>query len=157
MTKRNRQVLEDSPIFSRRGTKVKWPTLRGAYLDDESIGKIRKIAFGVIFLEGNYNTRLNFERKVSLEKAIFFEHLHRVDGESLFLLCWIGNYHAGAIFHCAWQFPQHLHWETPSLEYAAFKTYRTIANIMYNGRDKDPEVEAFLNYVPSQGATANKI
>jgi hypothetical protein len=147
--KRNRQPLPDSAIFSRRGTKVKWPTLRGAYLTDESIAKIRRIAFGVIFLEGEYNTRLNFEHKDSKERAVFFEHLHRVDGDSLFLLCWIGNYHAGAIFHCAWQFPQHLLWPNPKLELAAFKTYRTMATILYEGKPSDPEVHSFLNIFPT--------
>lgn len=142
--KRNRLPLPDSQIFARRGTKVKWPTLKGAYLDDKVIKKLRSIAHGVIFLEGTYNTRLNFDHKDSKERAVFFEHLHKVDGDYLFLLVWIGNYHAGSIFHCAWQFPQHLHWPLPALEIAAFQTYRTIAMILYEGVAVDPEVRDFI-------------
>jgi hypothetical protein len=148
--KRNRIPLLNSPVFAIRGEAVKWPTLRGAYLIDKSILELRKIAFGVIFLEGNYNTRLNYDKKPSLERAVFFEHLHKVDGDQLFLLCWIGNYHAGSIFHCAWQFPQHLNWPTQPLEYAAYRTYRQVANILYADiprEERDLEVRQFLKEV----------
>jgi hypothetical protein len=90
---------------------------------------------------------LNFEHKPPEERAVFFEHLHKVDGDHLFLLCWIGNYHAGSIFHCAWQFPQHLHWPVKALEYAAYRTYRRVANILYANvrrEDRDREVVSFL-------------
>ncbi len=145
--KRNRLPLEDSPIFAMRGTDVKWPTLRGVYLTDTTVAEIRKLAYGVIFFDGEYNTRLNFRNKDARERAVFFEHLQVVDGDHLFLLSWIGNYHAGAIFHCAWQFPQHINWPRRALEFAAFRTYRAIANIMYRNhpdRPWDPEVLAFL-------------
>jgi hypothetical protein len=94
-----------------------------------------------------YNTRLNFEKKDSYERAIFFEHLHKVDGDQLFLLCWIGNYHAGSIFHCAWQFPQHLNWPTRHLEYAAYRTYREIAIVLHGdmpAESWDREVRQFV-------------
>lgn len=127
-----------------RGTKVKWPTLRGAYLTDEAVTKLRKYAFGVIFLEGEYNTRLNFDRSSATERAVFFEHLHRVTGESIFLLIWVGNYHAGAIFHCAWQFPQVFHWKWRPLERAAIESYRSVALALYGDGPMDSEVAAFL-------------
>lgn len=149
--KRNRIALPQSPVFGMRGENVKWPTLRGGFLDDEKILALRKIAFGVIFLEGMYNTRLNYDKKPSEERAVFFEHLHKVDGDSLFLLCWIGNYHAGSIFHCAWQFPQHLAWPQVPLEFAAYRTYRQVANILYKGIPRsqiDSEVLAFLKEEP---------
>lgn len=145
MTKRNRLPLPDSEVFASRGTRVKWPTLKGAYLTDENVPVLRRSAFGVIFLEGWYNTRLNSLHKGAAERAVFFEHLHKVDGDYLFLLVWIGNYHAGSIFHCAWQFPQHLNWPLPALEIAAFKTYRTIAHILYEGLTVDEEVRTFLS------------
>lgn len=135
--------MPESPFFAMRGSKVKWPTLRGAYLSDTSVAKIRSWAYGVIFLEGDYNTRLNFGRD-STERAIFFEHLHRVDGSPIFLLCWVGNYHAGSIFHSAWQFPQMYHYSWDNLEKAAFVTYRRVAKALYGTRDMDPEVAAFL-------------
>ena len=108
MPKRTRLPMPDESYFASRGSKVKWPTLRGAYLTDDSVEELRKYAFGVIFLDGEYRTRLNFDKKESTERAVFFEHLHKVTGDSIFLLIWVGNYHNGSIFHCAWQFPQML-------------------------------------------------
>lgn len=139
--KRNRFPLPDSPIFSVRGEDVKWPTLRGAYLDDEGVALLRRKAFGVIFLDGMYNTRLNFGRTSSTERAVFFEHLHKVQDSHIFLLVWIGNYHAGSIFHCAWQFPQMEHWNVRDLEWAAYRTYKEVAKVMYRGKKRD-EVDA---------------
>lgn len=141
--KRNRYPLPDNPVFASRGSKVKWPTLRGTYLDDVRVEALRRTAHGVIFLDGMYDTRLNFGMKESRERAIFFEHLHKVDDAYLFLLIWIGNYLDGSIFHCAWQFPQHLHWSTTSLSWAAFRTYKRIVGIMYNGIEMDKEVAEF--------------
>jgi hypothetical protein len=119
-------------------------------LTDSNIPELRKVAFGVIFLEGMYKTRLNYDRKPPDERAVFFEHLHKVDGDSLFLLCWIGNYHAGSIFHCAWQFPQHVAWPQQPLEYAAYRTYRQVVNILYAGIPRnqiDHEILTFLKEV----------
>jgi hypothetical protein len=122
--------MPDESNFAFRKTKVKWPTLRGAYLTDENIEELRKMAFGVIFLEGEYQTRLNFDKGPPEERAVFFEHLHRVQGESLFLLIWVGNYYNGSIFHCAWQFPQMFHWDWLALEKAAIKSYIKIGKIL---------------------------
>lgn len=141
--KRNRFPLPDSPVFAMRGTDVKWPTLRQAFLNDNTVALLRAKAYGVIFLDGPYNTRLNFGSD-SKERAVFFEHLHKVQDSHIFLLCWIGNYHAGCIFHCAWQFPQMEHWKVQDLEWAAFRTYKAVATIVYEGRPMDPEVDAFL-------------
>ena len=137
--KKTRQPIPEPSWFAERGSKVKWPTLRGAYLTDDSVEALRKMAFGVIFLDGEYNTRLNFDKKDSLERAVFFEHLHKVQGHHIFLLIWIGNYHAGSIFHCAWQFPQMYHWDWYELEKAAFKSYKQIAELM--GCNDDEVVE----------------
>ena len=141
--KRNRLPLLDSPVFAMRKTDVKWPTLRKAYLTPENIASLRRSAFGVIFLEGKYHTRLNGDGPDE-ETGIFFEHLHKVDGDHLFLLCWVGNFHNGSIFHCAWQFPQHLNWPARKLEYAAFHTYCMVAKVIYGNNPMDPEVAAFI-------------
>lgn len=144
--------MPDESYFAMRGSRVKWPTLRGAFLTEDNIKELRKMAFGVIFLEGTYHTRLNFAKRgpytyqdPSEEDAVFFEHLHRVEGESIFLLIWIGNYHAGSIFHCAWQFPQMYHWNWLALERAAVRSYEQIARILYRGQEMDPEVKEFVN------------
>lgn len=144
MPKLNKKPMPDSDIFAMRGAKVKWPTLRGGYLTNEAVDKIRTWAFGVIFLEGEYHTRLNFGKSESLERAVFFEHLHKVNDSPIFLLCWVGNYHNGSIFHCAWQFPQMYHYDWEELEKAALKTYARVAAAVYAGKEKDPEVKAFL-------------
>lgn len=120
---------------------MKWPTLRGGYLTDEAVERIRSFAYGVIFLDGTYQTRLNFDKGPPDERAVFFEHLHRVENESIFLLCWVGNYHAGSIFHCAWQFPQMYHWGWQNLEKAAVKTYFKVATAV---QTNDSEVRSFL-------------
>ncbi len=147
MTKRTRQPIPEPSLFAMRGKKVKWPTMKGAFLTDQKVADLKKMAFGVIFLEGDYNTRLNFDKKDSTERAIFFEHLHKVDGEHIFLLIWIGNYHNGCIFHCAWQFPQMHHWNWDSLEKAALGSYKRIAEIMYKGFTMDKEVAAICEQV----------
>jgi hypothetical protein len=149
--KRSRIPMDSSPVFAMRGGAVKWPTLRGAYLNKDNILSLRKTAWGVVFLEGPYNTLLNFDNKDSLECAVFFEHLIKVDGDALFLLIWVGNYHAGAIFHCAWQFPQCTAWPQRGLEYGAKRVYRQVANILYGTNPKDPEVEEFLNHGDTAG------
>lgn len=143
--KRNRMPLPNSPIFAMRGERVKWPTLRKAWLTDESVGRLRNIAHGVIFLDGTYNTNLNYGKRPPEERAVFFEHLQKVDEDHIFLLCWIGNFVNGSIFHCAWQFPQHLNWPLRPLEYAAYRTYRRIAQALYHGSPMDAEVDEFLN------------
>lgn len=140
--------MPDESYFASRCSKVKWPTLRGAYLDDDTVEQLRKYAFGVVFLDGDYNTRLNFDKKDSVERAVFFEHLHKVQGHSIFLLIWVGNYHNGAIFHCAWQFPQMWHWGWLNLERAAIQSYRKVADIL---DCQDPEVRKFLNDVDKHG------
>lgn len=144
--KRNRTPLPNSPIFAIREDRVKWPTLRKAYLTDASVARLRQIAHGVIFLDGTYNTNLNYDHKPPLERAVFFEHLQQVDNDHIFLLCWIGNFYNGSIFHCAWQFPQHLNWPLRPLEFAAYRTYRRIAHALYDAdTPMDPEVAEFLN------------
>ncbi len=143
--KRNRVPLPNSPIFAMRGERVKWPTLRGAFLTDESVARLRQVAHGVIFLDGQYKTNLNYGRKPPEERAVFFEHLQQVDGDHIFLLCWVGNFVNGSIFHCAWQFPQHLNWPTRPLEYAAYRVYRLVATHLYRGIPMDAEVDEFLN------------
>lgn len=148
MTKKTRLPLPNSPIFASRGSKVKWPTLRGSFLTDRTVTELQKYAYGVIFLDGTYNTRLNFDHKPSLERAVFFEHLHNMEGGGLFLLCWVGNFHGGAIFHCAWQYPQNLHWTPQALERAAFETYKKVAYTLYTPIGKmDAEVHAFCSQV----------
>lgn len=146
----NRLPDLESHYFSHRGTRVKWPTLRKAWLTPQAIKRIRSIAFGVIFLEGPYNTRLNYGNvgphtlENGQETAIFFEHLHKVQDQHIFLLCWVGNFHNGCIFHCAWQFPQMKAWDWQALEVAAYETYKIIANIVYDRKITDKEVQEFL-------------
>jgi hypothetical protein len=133
-----------------RGTDVKWPTVRGGYLNDKNVALLRTQAFGVIFLDGTYHTRLNGDGPDE-ERGIFFEHLHQVDGDHIFLLCWVGNFHNGSIFHCAWQFPQHQHWPIRKLEYAAFHTYRRVVKTIYGNSEWDSAVYAFCNQFRNEG------
>lgn len=155
----NRQLLEGSPIFGMRGTNVKWPTIRKAWLTDESVAHIQRhvTQFGrsIIFLDGIYNTNLNrWAKKPPEERAVFFEYMvrHPRTKGAIFLLCWIGNFHNGSIYHCAYQYPQVRCWEEYGdgaeefFEKAAFKVYQNLAIILYEYSEypMDAEVKKFL-------------
>lgn len=160
-----------SGIFMDRGTDVKWPTLRRTWLTDESVPELRRMAMkqgaSIIFLDGMYRTNLNRHTDADpIERAVFFEYAVRstrgtlemlkmktnreVEGSTIFLLCWIGNFHNGCIFHCGWQFPQVETWKMgtpyPWFERKALLVYRKCADILYKHGEEpmDPEVREFL-------------
>lgn len=152
----NRQPL-DSPLFEHRGVKVKWPTLRKAYMTDENVAEIRKYATGkgrsIVFLDGEYQTTLNrYVGKDPTERAIFFEFMVRnknVKG-AIFVYVWIGNFHNGSIIHFGWQYPQMRCWEEHDpnaeefFERGVFDIYKTIAEILYGDAPMDKEVAKFI-------------
>ena len=155
----NRLPLNQSEVFKVRGERVKWPTIRGAYLTDESCVELRnhvtKRGRSIIFLDGEYLTNLNkFAGRPPEERAVFFEYLikhPRVKG-GIFLLCWIGNFHNGSIYHCGWQFPQVKCWEDfgtgaeAMFERKAFKVYKEVVEILYkhSPNEMDSEVQEFI-------------
>ena len=158
-TPMNRLPLLDSPIFSIRGERVKWPTIRKAWITDESASALRDHVTGIgrsiIFLDGMYRTNLNqWTNKDPIERAVFFEYLmkHPKVKGGIFLLCWIGNYHNGCIYHCAWQYPQIKCWETfgvgaeKMFERKAFQVYKQVTSIIYKHSEypMDDEVTEFL-------------
>lgn len=155
----NRQRLDNSSFFNMRKNNVKWPTLRKAYLTDETVDQLRTLATGkgrsIIFLDGEYETKLNrYVRKDPMERAVFFEYMIKdknVKG-AIFMYCWIGNFHNGSIAHFSFQYPQMNCW-TEVLENsenffdkASFNLYSEIVNILYNGFDNitDKEVKDFI-------------
>lgn len=154
----NRLRLEDSPLFEHRGTKVKWPTLRKAWLTDSTVEKIREYATGkgrsIIFLDGTYETTLNrYKQKDPTERAVFFEFMVRNKKYkgAIFCYCWIGNFHNGSIIHFSWQYPQQRCWENEGIpesffEEGTFEIYKTIAEILYEESEYpiDKEVDKFL-------------
>lgn len=156
----NRQTLANSQIFSMRKDKVKWPTIRNAYMTDENVEQLRKLATGkgrsIVFLDGEYETKLNrYVRKDPIERAVFFEYMIKdkdIKG-AIFMYCWIGNFHNGAIAHFSFQYPQVNCWlealDNPEefFDKAAFKVYREIVYILYGGKDKilDKEVQKFID------------
>ena len=154
----NRRPL-DSPIFGMRGEDVKWPTIRKAWLTDESVPYIREYVEGrgrsIIFLDGTYRTNLNqWVEKDPYERAIFFEFLvkHPKVKGGIYILSWVGNYHNGCIIHFAWQYPQVRCWYEAGtgveefFERKAFEVYRKIVTILYDFSDfpMDEEVSQFL-------------
>jgi hypothetical protein len=156
----NRQRLDNSAIFAMRKNTVKWPTIRKAYLTDENVEVLRKLATGkgrsIIFLDGEYETKLNrYVRKDPIERAVFFEYMVRNKGTkgAIFMYCWIGNFHNGTIAHFSFQYPQVNCWleamENPTefFDKVSFQLYREIAYILYGGEDKivDKEVKKFID------------
>lgn len=158
----NRQPLMESGFFSMRKNAVKWPTLRKAWLTNDNVSMLQKYVTGkgrsIVFLDGVYETKLNrYVNKPSTERAIFFEFMakHPTAKGAIFALSWIGNFHNGCIFHCAWQYPQVNCWKKcdPNaenfLEEASFNLYHDIANIVYDtangGNIIDDEVREFIN------------
>lgn len=156
----NRQPL-NSPFFAMRKSDVKWPTLRKTWLTDDNVPLLRKYVTGkgrsIVFLDGTYETKLNrYFHKSPIERAVFFEFMakHPNAKGAIFALCWIGNFHNGCIFHCAWQYPQVNCWKDCDpdaelfLEKASFNIYHDIAVLLYgstcNGKIVDDEVAEFL-------------
>lgn len=151
----NREVMAGSQIFEMRGENVKWPTLRGAYLTDESVEELKKVAItvgkSIVFLDGMYKTNLNkWVKKDPIERAIFFEWNIRHGTQMFFALCWIGNFHNGSIFHIGYQFPHITWWKEYTsqewLERQAFRVYERVAKLLYSFSSKavDLEVSKFL-------------
>jgi hypothetical protein len=154
----NRQPIS-SPMFSIRGSKVKWPTLRGAYMTDENVDTLKKYVTSkgrsIVFLDGEYITKLNrYVGKAPEERAVFFEFMckEKAIKGGIFLICWIGNFHNGSIFHAAPQFPQMQCWvdalgvegANRFFERHAFKIYKEVVDILYGGAITDKEVKEFV-------------
>ena len=150
----NRQLL-DSPLFEHRGTKVKWPTLRKAWLTDETVAKIREYATGkgrsIVFLDGEYETTLNRYKGLDpTERAVFFEFMcrHPAKKGAIFTYVWIGNFHNGSIIHFGFQYPQMRCWdeheevdENAFFERAVFTIYKQIAEILYDASEHETDRE----------------
>lgn len=150
----------DEGLFEMRNDRVKWPTIRRAWLTNESVAALNRYAVtkarSIIFLDGTYATNLNdWVKKDPIERAVFFECLAkhpRVKG-GIFALAWIGNFHNGCIFHCAWQYPQVRCWHTLGVgvesffERKAFELYKDVVTILYEHSDEpmDDEVREFIN------------
>lgn len=158
--------FHSSGIFRSRGSKVKWPTLRKAYLDAQTIPRVKKLA-GLIFLEGEYETNMNQwhtrnTKDDRTEYAVFFEArksvFRDVRGRTwpIFLLSWIGNFHNGSIFHCAWQYPHCRLYPDHILEFGAFRLYRKVVEAVYPEGIKDDEVRRFVNQKWSTEMTEEK-
>ena len=156
----NRQAVSSSPFFAMRGSKVKWPTIRKAYMTDDNVKLIKEYVTGkgrsIVFLDGEYLTKLNrYVGKAPEERAIGFEFMCKeksIKG-AIFLLCWVGNFHNGCIFHAAPQYPQMQCWiEALGLEKAnaffekhSFKIYKNIVTILHGGSNIiDDEVREFI-------------
>jgi hypothetical protein len=156
----NRQPLPQSPFFSTRGVNVKWPTLRKVYMNDNNVKALKDHTTSkgrsIIFLDGEYITKLNrYVGKAPEERAVFFEYMVK-DKElkgAIFLLCWIGNFHNGCIFHAAPQYPQMNCWidtlgfekATNFFERKAFDLYKIVSDILHEGNPIiDDEVKEFI-------------
>lgn len=156
----NRQPLHESPFFAMRNVDVKWPTIRKAYMNDDNVAVLKKFATSkgrsIVFLDGEYITKLNrYVGKAPEERAVFFEFMIKEKGlkGAIFLLCWIGNFHNGCIFHAAPQYPQMNCWidtlgkdkANEFFEKHAFLLYCNVVNIVYNnGPIIDTDVKRFI-------------
>lgn len=156
----NRQGIPSSPFFAVRKNKVAWPTIRKIYMNDENVSVLKKYVTSkgrsIVFLDGEYITKLNrYVGKAPEERAVFFEFMCKdkdIKG-GIFLLCWIGNFHNGCIFHAAPQFPQMQCWvdalgekeANRFFEKHAVKIYREVVEILSQGQSiQDEEVREFL-------------
>lgn len=156
----NRQPLNNSPFFAIRKNKVKFPTIRKAYMNDTNVEILKNYVTSkgrsIVFLDGQYLTKLNrYAHKAPEERAVFWEFMVKekeIKG-GIFFLCWLGNFHNGAIFHAAPQWPQVQCWyEALGYEKAnflfekhAFKIYKEVVNILHEGKDIiDDDVKEFI-------------
>lgn len=156
----NRQALPSSRFFAMRNVDVKWPTIRKAYMDDNNVAVLKQYVMSkgrsIVFLDGQYLTKLNrYVGKAPEERAVFFEYMVKQKGlkGAIFLLCWIGNFHNGCIFHAAPQYPQMNCWidtlgfdkATQFFEEQAFKLYKEVVRIVHNDQPIiDKEVREFI-------------
>ena len=162
MTKKismNRRQL-DSPFFAIRKEKVKWPTIRKAYMTDDNVKVLKeyvtKKGRSIIFLDGKYDTTLNrYKNLPPEERAISWEFMCREKGVKggIFMLCWLGNFHNGCIFHASPQFPQLQCWyeqmgvkeANAFFERQEVKIYDKVVSIVSNGGPIiDKEVQEFI-------------
>lgn len=157
----NRQPLKNSSFFAIRKNKVKWPTLRKLYMNDQNVEVLKQFVTSkgrsIVFLDGQYLTKLNrYAGKAPEERAVFWEFMVKEKGikGGIFLVCWLGNFHNGAILHIAPQFPQIQCWyealgyeETNRIfEKHSFKLYQKVAEILSQGQPiVDKEVQDFLD------------
>jgi len=138
-------------FFDKRASKglPHWPTLRGARLDDEAFKRLRRLA-DLVYLEGTYNTNLNkYVAEPSLERAFFAEtrkSMQTLQGKPyiLYILWWIGNYHAGSIVHIAFQYPHCLGFSKESMLLAACTHYRRVVAAAYGDRELHDDVAEFV-------------
>lgn len=158
----NRQKLDKSKFFSVRRNSVKWPTIRKAYMTDANVAEIKDYVTGpgrsIVFLDGPYLTKLNrYVGKAPEERAIFFEFMCKEKSlkGAIFILCWLGNFHNGCIFHAAPQYPQMNCWidalgYEKAMEFFdkhSFKIYRKLVDILHAGKPIiDEEVKEFVEY-----------
>lgn len=170
-TSMNRRKLT-SPYFSIRKEKVKWPTIRHAYMTDSNVEVLKnyvtKKGRSIIFLDGKYDTTLNrYKNLPSEERAISWEFMCREKGVKggIFMLCWLGNFHNGCIFHASPQFPQLQCWyEAMGIDQAnafferqAFNIYKEVVSIVHNGDSIiDDEVKEFIENGTNIGASTSK-
>lgn len=147
-----RLPIPQIPLFDARATKglPHWPTLRGARLDDAAFKRLR-ILTDLIYLEGHYTTNLNkYSGKPDRERALFGESrktLRTSLGGSyiLYILWWIGNYHAGSIVHIGFQYPHILAFRDAEVLNAACAHYRRVAAAAYGTKAMDGDVSKFIN------------
>jgi hypothetical protein len=128
-------------------------------MNDQNLSVLKDYVMGkgrsIIFLEGNYETKLNrYVKKDSTERSVFFEFMLRKKGVkgAIQTLCWIGNFHNGSIIHFGPQFSQLQCWieclgyqeAMNFFEGACFEIYSNVADILYGNNTKDIEVEEFI-------------
>ncbi len=156
-------IIPGIGMFNDRQGSTQWPTFRGARLDEDRLRRLEGIS-SLVFAKGTYRTNLNAYWKLPpMEEFCMWESEARVvvpkenlavkgNGQpttrlrTLYLLCWVGNYAHGSIFHCGWQFPHVLAHDAKSACDVAFGIYRRVALIMYGGYAgfDDGEVRDFI-------------
>jgi hypothetical protein len=155
----------------------KWPTFRGAMLDDKTFENIASLLEGILEQEGKFprtQRKLIYVAKGKqyvressnggfvngggtrncyncLSFELEFKMPKCKDGKitqgNIYLIVWVGGYGKGSIMHCGWQFPHSENYDPYLLEQAALQTYYAIASLIYDGRPLDKEVEKFINLV----------
>ncbi len=140
------------PLFDERAQLglPHWPTLRGARLEEQHFKALSHLA-DLVCLIGDYQTNLNVwnEKSSLVEKALFGETRDKIKtrtGESyvIYILWWIGNYHAGSIFHMAYQYPHYYAFDEDLLLKRALRHFRRVCEVAYSGRTLDDDVAEFL-------------
>jgi len=126
-----------------------WPNLRGAYLDDVNLARIRTelqtlAESGLLLSYGEGQSYKGFRTLyLVLQANVAYEEATA----PLTLYCTVEGYEHGSKLRMAWSFPEHDDFIWASLYDKALRVFEPLTNVVYGDRRRDFEVLKFSDEV----------